>query len=113
MRNSSISNIVRRIVTMLVDEDYLSLERLSQSRRLTAGEMDQAIKDYGEKLVFPPDEAFEDLDVIEVVAAQPRQWSVRFDLWTVREGKSDLSLELTLTEIGNEFRVEIDNMHVL
>lgn len=92
----------------------MGLERLSHGRRLPASEMDQAIKDYGEKLIMPPDDAFENLDVIKVEAAQPPEWSVRFDLWTEREGKSDLSLELTLTEIGNEeFRVEIDGIHVL
>ena len=114
MPNTNISNTIRRIVTLLVDEDYLDLEKLSHGRRLTAGEMDQAIQDYGEKLVLPPDEAFEDLDVIKVEASQPPEWSVVVYLWTEREGKSDLSLELTLTEIGNgEFKVEIDNLHVL
>lgn len=92
----------------------MGLESLSRGRRLTADEMDQAIRDYGKKLVLPPDDAFENLDVIKVEAAQPPTWSVVFDLWTEREGRSDLSLELTLTDIGNEeLGIEIDDIHVL
>ena len=39
---------------------------------------------------------------------------VRFDLWTVEEGRSDLSLEFTLVDGYNErMDFELDNLHVL
>jgi len=34
-------------------------------------------------------------------------------LWTAEEGRSDLSLELTITESGNGYLIEVDDIHVL
>jgi len=63
---------------------------------------------------MPPESWFQNIDVIEIEGRAPRQWSVRFDLWTAEEGRSDLTLELTLTENNKElYGVEIDNIHVL
>jgi hypothetical protein len=108
------SSVVRIVVTMLVDRDYAALERLTNSMQLTAGEIAQAVQDYGAALVMPPPTVFNELDVVEVENAKPRTWSVRHDLWAEGEGKSDLSLELTLRESANEgYVVEIDGIHVL
>ena len=36
------------------------------------------------------------------------------DLWMVEEGRSDLTLEIRLTDTGRElYGIEIDNLHVL
>jgi hypothetical protein len=49
-----------------------------------------------------------------VTNATEPTWSVRFDLWTVEEGRSDLSIEMTLIDRGDrDLAVEIDNVHVL
>ena len=44
---------------------------------------------------------------------KPPRWSVRMDLWTAEEGRSDLSLELTIIESGRGYTVELDDIHVL
>lgn len=114
MSDEKISGVIQRVVTMLVEGDYSGLEKLTHGKRLKAEEMAQAVKDYGSTLMMPPLSAFNDLDIVEVESARLRKWSVRFDLWTVSEGMSDLSLELTITEVSKEeFEVEIDNIHVL
>jgi hypothetical protein len=43
----------------------------------------------------------------------PPTWSVRCDLWTVEEGRSDLSLELTVVAAPLGPTIEVDNLHVL
>ena len=54
------------------------------------------------------------IDAIEITEADPKSWSVRYDLWTEEEGRSDLSLEVTLIESDNKLmRVELNNIHVL
>jgi hypothetical protein len=114
MPDRTISDVVWRVVTMLVNGDYRGLEKLSDGRRLTADQIAQGIEEYGETLVMPPDNAFEDLDIVEISALPGKQWSVHFLLWTAREGKSDLTLELTVREIGDkEFEIDIDDLHVL
>jgi hypothetical protein len=105
---------VHLIATMLVHADYDNLENLTDGRRLTATEIVEGVREYGRTLVMPPENAFDNLDVIEVEGANPREWSVNLNLWTAEEGQSDLTLELTLRENEKEiYDVEIDNIHVL
>ena len=112
--NPKMKAAVRQVVSMLVQDDYETLERLTNGVRLTAAEMAEGVHEYGGSLILPPDDAFDNLDVVEVEGAQPRQWSVNVDLWTAEAGRSDLTLELTLRESGKEISdVEIENIHVL
>ena len=63
---------------------------------------------------MPPEKAFSDIDAISVPNADKPTWSVRFDLWTKEEGRSDLSVECTVSERGDgELELEVDNIHVL
>lgn len=109
-----ITKMLQYIIRLLVEKKYKELERLTSSRRLTSLEIENAIADYGEVLIFPPDEAFNQIDVIEINGSNPKSWSIRFDLWTEVEGLSDLSLEATL-KLNKEksLDVEIDNLHML
>lgn len=75
--------------------------------------MQQAIADYGRTLAMHPSSAIDQLDVIEIDGSRPKAWSVRVDLWTVEEGRSDLSLECTLIDRpGDLLAAEVDNLHV-
>jgi hypothetical protein len=105
---------VRQVISLLAHGDYKALEKLTNGVRLSAAEMAEAVREYGGGLILPPEDSFDNLDVVEVQGARPREWSVNVDLWTAGEGQSDLTLELTLRESGKEvFDVEIDNIHVL
>lgn len=108
-----IVSTVRRVVGWLVAGDYSALEKYTSATRLSAQDIHNAVELYGRKLVMPADDGFEELDVVEVTGALPRTWSVRYDLWT-EEGRSDLSLELSLVEMDDKkLATEIDDIHVL
>ena len=101
-----------RLVGWLVQGNVAAIEEYTKGRRLSADLLQQAVSDYERKLVMPPHIA-DVLDAIEVGAAQPRAWSVRVDLWTEEEGRSDLTLECTRTDGGGDLLpAEIDNLHV-
>ena len=105
---------VHRLVEMLVAGDYDGLERVSRGRRLTAEQLRQAVEEYGRELRMPPEVVFDNLDVNEIEGAIPRASWVLVDLWTVEEGRSDLTLEIRLTDTGGKlYDFEIDNLHVL
>jgi hypothetical protein len=111
---SRISGTVHRLVELLVAEDYDGIEEATRGRRLTAEQMRQAVEEYGQGLQMPPEVVFDNLDVNEIEGAIPRAWWVSVDLWTVEEGRSDLTLEIRLTDTAEElYDVEIDNLHVL
>ena len=105
---------VHHLIEMLVAGDYGGLEEASRGRRLTAGQLRQAIEEYGRELRMPPEAVFDDLDMNEIEGPIPRSWWTSVDLWTVEEGRSDLTLEIRLTETGgNHYDIEIENLHVL
>lgn len=105
---------VVQLLLWLVAGDYAAIERTTRGIRLSAALLRQAVVEYGRTLTMPPASVLDLLDVIEVEASNPRAWSVRVDLWTAEEGRSDLSLECTLIDRpGDLLGVEVDNLHVL
>jgi hypothetical protein len=73
--------------------------------------MEAALEQYGATFMPPPDTAYSLLDVREI-NGRPRSWSVVMPLWTVEEGRSDLSIELTLVDREGSLDVELDNIRV-
>ena len=114
MNDPKLIRTIRLVIELLVSKNYDGIETLTLSRRLTSQEMREVVQDYGVTLIFPPDGVLENPDVIEVRGATPRELDVRVGLWTLEEGQSDLTLEMTLTESENEiYDVQIDGIHVL
>ena len=81
---------------------------------MTGEQVRQAVGEYGQELRMPPEVVYDNLDVNEIEGAIPRAWWVSVDLWTLEEGRSDLTLEIRLSDTGGElYDVEIDTLHVL
>jgi hypothetical protein len=91
-----------QLLLWLVAQDYEAIERFTAGVRLSADVMRRAVYQYGHTLVMPPDSVLNQLDVIEVTGSLPKTWSVRVDLWTAEEGRSDVSLECTLIDRPGE-----------
>jgi hypothetical protein len=94
--------------------DFYALEQLTAGERLSAGELAQAVREYPGTLQAPPSWEAVPLDVVPVTAANLPTWSVVVPLWTIEEGRSDLSLELTVQQRPEGgYIVAIDDLHVL
>lgn len=105
---------IRQLVDWLVVADYRAIEVFTGGERLSAADLQQVIENYGRKLISIPSCELEKLDVIEIVGSCPRSWSVRVDLWTEEDGRSDLTLECTMCEgAGEVLDTDIDNIHVV
>ena len=111
--NEKLIEPVNRIVSLLVVGRYADLEQQTYGVRLTANEMAKAIADYGRTLVPPPQDGFKLMNVVEIKEAQPKRWSVAIPLWTKEEGRSDLTVEMTIVEREDTFLIELDDIHVL
>jgi len=104
---------VRELVEWLVAADYKAIELFTGGKRLKAGDLQAAIESYGKRLVSIPSGALGNIDVVDIVGSIPKAWSVRVELWTADEGRSDLSLECTMIDCGCDLlKTEIDNLHV-
>lgn len=102
---------VRELAGLLVLGDYEAVIRRSAGARLSAEALASAVAEYGRRLAFAPRDAEPPLDVVPHAAGAG--WSVQVHLWTLEEGRSDLTLELTvLADAGTPYRIEVDNLHV-
>jgi hypothetical protein len=103
----------REIVVQLAREDYESVIGRCLKSRLTSNDLRTVIRDYGRKLAPPPADAYNKLDAVRVRGAAVPTWSVRTPLWKEAEGRSDLTLELTIAVGPGAPSVELDDLHVL
>lgn len=94
-----IGDVMRAIVAAMVAGDWSALERVAPGSRLSPDDIKQAVEAYGRTLVLPPPDSFDQLDAVEVTDSAPRAVSIDFPLWTSEEGRSDLELRLTATEV--------------
>ena len=106
-----LKEIVSRILKLLSEKNYIELEKQSKGIRLSAADMEEAIKEYDCQLVMPPLDAYELMNVVEIKGGD--SWYVVMPLWSQDEGESDLSIELTIVKESNNFIFEIENIHVL
>lgn len=112
--SAKIEGTLRDIMNLFVRKDYVALEKLSKGVRLKASEIEEGITEYGRTIVVPPAEAFQNIDVIPIRGHVPQEYSIRFDFYTIEEGKSDLQLQATFIDdpTTEQMRVEIDGILV-
>ena len=111
--NEKIKLIVKQILSWLAVGDFAKLVELTKGIRMSGDEIKMAIQDYGKTLCVPPEDAFGLMDVVEIRNASIPQFSARMPLWTKEEGRSDLTLELTIKMPNKKAEVELDDIHVL
>lgn len=112
--SAKIKGTLRHIMSLFVRKDYVALEKLSNGVRLKASEIEEGVSEYGRTLVFPPPEAFQNVDVIPIRGHVPQKYSIRFNFYTIEEGESDLQLQATFIDdpTTEQMRVEIDGILV-
>lgn len=103
----------RSLAEKLACGEYEAVIAASSASRLTADELRDVVREYGRTFVAPPETAYQDLDVVAVRGATQPTWSVRAPLWTKEEGRSDLTLELTIVLNNDRPSFELDDLHVL
>lgn len=104
----------QEIALLLSLGKFEEIEQLTRGRQLSAADMSHAVSEYGVTLLSLPDEGIELIRVYELTEAQDPGWSVDIPLWSEQEGRSDLTLSLTLVDRGqDELTIEIDDLHVL
>jgi hypothetical protein len=104
--DEKLSHAVRGVVELLVNADIGGLANQCVLSRLTKEDVRSVVNEYGRKLVLPPSDAYRELDAVRVSSTDIPRWSVRMPLWTKEEGRSDLTLELTVTMGANDTQID-------
>lgn len=111
--NEKIKLVVRQMIAWLVAGDFESIVKMTQGVRMSSVEIKTAIQDYGRTLSIPPESAFGFMSSVEAQGTKVPQFSVHMPLWTREEGRSDLTMELTIKFPDEDTAVELDDIHVL
>jgi len=105
--------LLRDLIATLARGDYAEAARRTAGERLSAAEIEGAVTDYGRRLVPAPEGDALLVDVVGIQDAAPPAWSVWAPLWTAEEGRSDLTLQLTVwAQPDGGFQAEIDGILV-
>ncbi|MBM3224380.1 MAG: hypothetical protein FJZ47_11325 [Candidatus Tectomicrobia bacterium] len=103
---------IRALLHTLAQGHFDELERDGRSGRLSACELQEALHAYGRTLIALPNEAFRLVEVYPV-QGQHATWAMDVPLWTAEEGRSDLTLSLTVSDNQEGVHVAIDDLHTL
>jgi hypothetical protein len=74
----------------------------------TAERMRAYVKNYGATLMDLPEQSWE----TSVAQWMNTHWEVLVDLWSAQEGRSDLVLHAEVSEVGDDFEVQIEGIWV-
>lgn len=106
---------LKDLVHQLVIRDYAGLMTGGHASNTTAQQLPQVFAEY-----YPctpvdlPDDAWKFASAI-LVDANPEDiyWHVSIDLWTLEQGRSDLTLEVDVRSTPDGITTRIDDLHVM
>jgi hypothetical protein len=105
---------VSALTDRLARRDYDGFCGLARTSRIAASDVGRVVREYGRSLTPLPIAPFQSVDVVPISGSDPQRWSVVVPLWSQEEGRSDLSLELTVEDSPAEtYPIEVDDLHVL
>jgi hypothetical protein len=111
---NALETAVRNIMGLLIRREYEVVEKITRGRRLTASQLREAIEEYGRTLVTAPEEWWPTVGIIPIDPGKRPAFHVDAPLWTKEEGRSDLTLQLRLTETPQHiYESEVLDLHVL
>lgn len=111
MLSAPVRNAIVELVRDLVNARYEKLAEDGRAGRLTAEELSAVLREFPCELVELPSHAFDLAERYESVKSGT--YSLDLPLWTKEEGRSDLTLSLTVSETESNVDLEIDDLHVL
>ncbi len=103
--------VFRDVVNAFVRQDYIlssDIPGVAAVSDSTAKQIRDYIQEYGETLAELPDETWD----TSICIWMGDRWDALVDLWTISEGRSDLTLSTKVTESDNGFVFHIYMVYV-
>ena len=111
---SKLQVTLRALTEGLAKGDYEGVCGMARTTRVKPADLERVVREYGRHLVVLPAVTLRTIDIVPISDSNPQRWSVIVPLWTQEEGRSDLSLELTIEDSAMSlYSIEIDDLHVL
>lgn len=111
--NDTIKQLLKNLVLLIVGAKFSEIVAREENGRLSARDIEEAIKDYPGAISVPPESAYDDAYIYDVYDADTEARKIEFDLWYDNES-SDLTISVDVHKNRNgEFVISIDDIHVL
>ncbi|NJM92039.1 MAG: hypothetical protein HC861_04815 [Rhodospirillaceae bacterium] len=107
-----VRSIVIDLLVLLADGDYESIMERCGYSLLDGDDLWIAVEQYGRTVVAPPAD-YRFLRACELKGRAVPTWHVDADVWTDEEGRSDLTLEMTIEFEPSGPVIGINSLHVL
>lgn len=105
--------VITHLVALLSTGSYEQVAAMAPTSRVNAAQMRGAIEQYGRSLIPLPAHGCALIDYVPI-NGNSTGWSVVVPLFTREEGRSDLSLTLSMVRIGTgAYAVQVDDIRVL
>lgn len=115
-RNPEFLTLVSTIVNLIVRGEYEVVEAMTRGQRLSANDLEDAVRAYGRHLIPPPPGSWAKLHVVAVKRRIGRReaYVAVVPMWTEEEGESDVALELRVRRAAQGlWDAEVLDLHVL
>jgi hypothetical protein len=112
LMNSELRGLIQRLIDDIAAGRFRLLEADGRIGRLTGDELREAVATYGRTIVSLPDVGWGLVDEYSI-DGKPDEVSLDIPLWTIEEGRSDLTLSVSCKRRGETVSVAIDDLHVL
>ena len=108
---SRVKKALEDVVGLLVRGEWQALADLTDDG-VTPDQLRERVLSYPATFVMPPPEAYDDVHVYEFGSGSPQVYAVEMDLWSEEEGRSDLQIQIEITQLELETRVTLTNIRV-
>ena len=110
--DTALKSEIQLLVAELVRGHYASVASNGRGSRLSENDLREAMSTYGRTLILLPSGWW---DLVNEFPREDNPEIVAIDvpLWTKEEGRSDLTLCLTVIKSGSRYLVNVDDLRVL
>lgn len=103
----------QRIANLIGEGKYGGVLQACSNSRLSEADLERILRDYGRTPMRAPIAPSQYVDIVEIEGRPNTTCSVCVPIWTVEEGRSDLTLVLTIIDELGEPKIELDDLRVL
>ena len=111
--NPDLCRLAARVAERIGGCAYDDVLGLCEFSRLSASDIGTVVREYGATPCAPPPDFCDHLDAVEILSEPGAAWSVWFPVWTVEEGRSDLTMQMTFHVREGRIVAELDDLRVL
>jgi hypothetical protein len=108
-------NLVKQLTYGLAQKiaEEADLSDIFRVSRVESDDFYRVLKEYGKTFISPPTGAYSDIQPVRIINEEQPTWAVDAPLWTLEEGMSDLSIELTIVLGESGPTIQIDDLRVM